>query len=213
MRGIRPFLLGGAAASALTIATDLLAGALTKGYDFVAQSISDLNAAGTPTRAMVLPVDIARDVLLLAMGAAVWRSAPGSRALRLTGGAVAANGAAGLVFASLPRHLDQPIGSPANTANTVAGAISVACFLAAMAFGSAAFRGWFRAVSIGTLLAYTGLAALSLAGASQPAAEPSAPTIGIQERTMVYAYLGWIVLLAIALWRKGRPEQAARLRN
>jgi hypothetical membrane protein len=210
MKSVRLLLAGGIVASAVTIAGDLVAGMVTKGYSFVEQSISELGAVGVPTRALVLPVDVARGVLFLGMGAGVWSLAGERRAVRLTGGAIIANAAVGLVFAALPRHLDEPAGSPANTANTIAGALGVACFVAAMGFASVGFRGWFRAVSVGTLLGYLGLTVFGLAVVGQ-AAEPRPPTIGIQERTMLYAYLVWIVLLAIALWR--RDSRAARTRE
>ena len=62
---VRPWLAGGLMASAATIATDQIAGALTKGYSFVEQSVSELSAVGAPTRALVVPVDLARDMLLI----------------------------------------------------------------------------------------------------------------------------------------------------
>jgi len=73
----------------------------------------------------------------------------------------------------------------------------VVFYLLAMAFGAAAFHGWFRVFSITILLAYVILTVVGLLvprGAT-PSGEPMMTT-GLQERTMMYSYLLWVAVLA-----------------
>ena len=67
----------------LKVGTDILAGCMWIGYRFTSRSISDLSAIGAPTRALVVPLDIVADLLLIAFAMGVWRLAGGNRRHRL----------------------------------------------------------------------------------------------------------------------------------
>jgi hypothetical protein len=80
-------LLCGVISSALYIATDIAGGLSYPGYRFTSQAISELMAIGAPSEALVDPLFIAYDALVIAFGVGVLRAAGGrSHALRLTGG-------------------------------------------------------------------------------------------------------------------------------
>jgi hypothetical protein len=197
----------GIAASALAAGADVLAGNLWEGYSFTAQSISELSAVGASTRPLALPLNITYDVFMLAFAAGVWESARDNRLARVTASLVGASAAAGLVFRFLPMHLGEPVGTPANTANVVAGATSVFLFLGAVGFGAASRRGWFRWYSGATLAAYAALTVAGVALGRQAAAGPHSAT-GAQERTMMAGYLLWVVVLALVLLREQSAPKA-----
>jgi len=199
--GLRSLLTCGIVASLLFVGTDILAGALWHGYSFIAQSISELSAAGAPTRRLVLPLNLIYYALMIAFGLGVWRLATQNPALRVTALMVAGNAVISAVaVAFFPMHPGEAVGTLANTMNIVLLGVGMLFFLLAMGFGAAAFRNWFRFYSIGTLLAYLVLTILRLSGALPVPAGQSA-LVGAQERTMVAGYLLWVVMLAIVLLR------------
>jgi hypothetical protein len=182
---------------------DMLAGSLWTGYNFVSQSLSDLSAVGAPTRPLVMVLQLVFDMLMIAFGIGVWKKGGHNRALRVSGAAIIGNAAiSSIVRAFVPWYLGKPASEPANTLNTVIMFFGMVAFLLAMISGGAAFHDWFRAYSFGTLLAYLGLCLLSLIVLSAIPAMQGTPTIGIQERTMVYGFLVWIALLALTFLRK-----------
>jgi hypothetical protein len=201
MRSLRPLLACGVAAAALSVATDLVAGSLSNGYDFVHQSSSDLGASGAATRPLVVPLEITHDLLLIAFGAGLWRLGSDRRALRWTAGFVTANAVSGLVAELFPMQIGQPASD--NTAGVVVGAAGVLALIAAIAAGAVAVPGRVRAFSVAILLAFAGLTALALTVSREP-------TIGLQERTMAYAYLIWIAVFASVMWRRPAAELAAQ---
>jgi hypothetical protein len=69
--------------------------------------------------------------------------------------------------------------------------------LAAMGFAAAAFHGWLRVYSIASL------AISVIAGIVSFLAAPAEPNLvlGIGERISIGAFLLWVVVLAVALWR------------
>lgn len=199
----KPLLASGIAASLLFVGTDLLAGSLSEGYSFYAQSISELAAVGAPTRPLVVPLQLTYDVLMIAFGLGVWATAGHRRAARVTAAMVMGNAATAAVFRLFPMH----VGEPAGTANVALGATSMVLFVLAIASGAVAYRGWFRIYSIATLTAYVTLAVWgSLRGSAAPA--DAGASVGIQERTMVLGYLAWVILLAVALLRADEGRRA-----
>src|SRR5690242_775911 len=80
---IQMFLLAcGIIAPLIYAGSDLVAGSRWQGYSFTDQTISELNAIGSPTRAITVVMGLAGYVLLIAFGTGVWRSARGDRRLR-----------------------------------------------------------------------------------------------------------------------------------
>ena len=54
------------------LATDRLAGRLLNGYSFASQSMSELSAAGSPTRSLVLSLNLVAALLMIAFGVGGW---------------------------------------------------------------------------------------------------------------------------------------------
>lgn len=199
---LRFLLVCGILSSLVYVGTDILAGMLWEGYSFVSQSVSELSAVGAPTRTLVVPLYLAYDVLLIAFALGVWVLAGRNRAQRVTALMVIGNAVIALVVVIFfPIHLGEAMSTFPNTMNVILMGVSVLCYLLAMGFGAAAYKNWFRFYSIGTLLTYLVLAVFRLLTASQIPAGESVSLVGIQERTMIYGYLLWVLVLAIVLLR------------
>lgn len=186
-------------ASLLKVGADLLAVKLWKGYNFFSQSISELSAYGAPTRSLVLSLDLLYSVLMLAFSAGVWQLAGQNLLMRIAAGLIAGNAliSAG-VSLFLPMRIDQGGIPTASAIHVVLMAIGVFCFLFAIGLGGAATHGWLRYLSFGILTVYILLTVgrFLMPAPTTPAGLP-APTMGVQERTMVAGYLLWIIALAI----------------
>jgi len=187
----------GILAPLLYLGTDLLAGKLLKGYSFSAQSMSELGAAGSPTRPLVVALTLVASAFMIAFGIGVWRAAGNSILPRIVAGLVIGNAVAGLVATLFfPNHFGvrPEFGNP----GVLLMFLSVLCFVLAMVLGAVAFQGWMRILSIAIPAAYVLLAILRFATAASSAAG-AAVLIGTQERTMAYSFLLWTMALAIYL--------------
>ena len=149
-------------------------------------------------RSIVIPLVIASDVCVIAVGVGVWELAGQNIAMHVTGGLLAANGLLGSVAALFPTRLGV---TPSRSSLTVIlGAAAVICLVLAIAFGAAALQGWFRFLSIAILLIF---AVLTVVGFMQ-----TTPHVGLQERVLSYVFLLWVVMLAIALFSSGTRQSA-----
>jgi len=184
----------------LSFGADVVAGLLTKGYRFDKQSANILGGVGTPTRSFMLPIDIVAGILLIAFTIGIWFSVDSNWALRVMACLLAGSAAFTMVaVAFFPFHPTEPVDTPANNLNVILMAVSVILFVLAIVFGAVGNQNWFRYYSLGTLLLFILGAILStfiykLAGHSEP-------SVGIQERTMIYAELIWVALQALVLMR------------
>jgi len=194
-------LVCGVLASLLKVGTDILAGTLWEGYSFTSRSISDLSAIGAPTRPLVVPLDLMADALLIAFALGVWALAGRNRALRITAVMLFGNAAFLLIGAFFPVRLGEALSTFANTMNTILIGVSVLFLLLAIGFGAAAYRNWFRLYSIGTFLIFLVEDVWATWGSPFVLAGQRGPLVGVQERTMLFGYLLWVVVLAIFLMR------------
>ena len=193
----------GVLAPLVYLGTDRLAGRLLNSYSFAAQSMSELSAAGSPTRSLVATLNFVAALLMIAFGVGVWRTGDQAVLPRITGGLLIANAALGLIATLFfpPRFGVRPsLGSP----GVIIMFLSVVCFVLAMLFGAAAFSGWIRVLSIAVPASYVLLAVLRFATAASSPAGQAASLMGAQERTMVYSFLLWVMALAIRLLMSGR---------
>jgi len=187
----------GILAPLLYIGTDLLAGKLNEGYNFYAQSMSDLSAIGSPTRALLIVLTLLASFFMIAFGVGVWQIAGPAIFSRIVAGLILGNAIFGLVATLFfpNRFGERP---EFGTVGVVLMFISVLCFLFAMIFGAVAFQNWMRILSIAVPVSYLLLAIFRFTTASS-SAEGGVILIGIQERTMAYSFLVWVIVLAIYL--------------
>lgn len=177
--------------------TDLLAGKLIKGYNFSAQSMSELGAAGSPTRPLVVALTLVASVLMIAFGIGVWQAAGPAILPRIVAGLILSNAVTGLAATLFfPNHFG--VRPEFGTPGVLLMFFSVLCFVLAMVFGAVIFHGWMRILSIAIPATYLLLAIIRFATAA-PSGEIAAVLIGAQERTMAYSFLLWTLCLAIYL--------------
>lgn len=196
---LQKFLLScGIIAPLIYLGTDWLAGRRLKGYSFKTQSMSELSAAGSPTRSLVVSLTLVASVMMSGFGAGVWNTANQAILARIVGGLLIGHAAAGLVAAVFfpTRFGERP---QFVSANVLVMFASVVFFMLAIVFGAVAFRGWFRIFSSIIPVAYILLAVLRFATASSSSVGEASSLIGAQERTMAYSFLLWVLALAIHL--------------
>ena len=176
------------------------------GYSSVAQTVSELGAIDAPSRSVVLPLTMVYDALLIAFGAGVWRSGRRNRTLAVTGALMVVSAAfdAGLApFASMHQRtvLAAGGGTLSDTLHLMLGAIDALFMFLFMGLGAAALGKRFRLYSISSMLALVGFGAWMTIDSPKLQANLPTPWIGLTERTMILAYLLWMVVLSVALLR------------
>lgn len=183
-------------AALLSLVTDLLAGMLLKGYSFSSESMSELGAAGSPMRPLVLVLTFVSSALMITFGAGVWRVSGPEILPRIVAGLILSNAVAGLAaILFFPNQFG--VRPEFSTPGVLLMFISVLSFVLAMVFGFFAFQSWMRIFSVAVPSAYVILAVLRFVSASSAA--DAAVLIGTQERTMAYSYLAWVAALSIYL--------------
>jgi hypothetical protein len=180
-------LICGILAPLFFVGTDVIAGILYPGYNFIDQSISELSAVGAPTRSLVVPLIILYNVLLIAFVLGVLMSAGQNRLLRVTAVMILGNVIVTLIWAFFPMQLGETV----SKINVVLGAVSMIFFLLAIGFGAAAHRNWFRFFSVGILVLFLVLTIFGVMAATHH--------IGAQERIMTYSYVLWLMVLSTVL--------------
>jgi hypothetical membrane protein len=180
---------------------DLLSGLLSDGYSFKDQAISELAGFGSPVRPLMAAVIVVHDLLLAAFGVGVWRLAD-RRSLRWAGSLLVAAGLGGLpihtVFAMSSRWME---GGFNDTMHIILTGVFGLIVSAVLVLAAVAYRGWFRLYSIATLLVVIGFGQASWI-AIQGIEEDHTPWAGGFERINAYAYLAWLVVLAVTVLRR-----------
>jgi hypothetical protein len=201
----------GVLAPLLYLASDVVASVRYQGYSYLHQTISELNAIGSPTRGLTVAFGLAGYALLTAFGVGIWRSAAGSRRLRAVGGVLSGFGVLALwavPFASMPmRGAEQGLNG---ALHLVAGMVAVLLLLAAMGFASATFGRRFRLYTIATVVVMLAFGAWTGVDGPRIAEGLATPWVGVKERISVYSYQLWLVALALALLRQRRAVRAGR---
>lgn len=160
--------------------------------------MSELSAAGSPTRSLVVWLTFVASVSLIAFGVGVWRAAGQALLPRIVAVLLIGNAAATL-FATLffrNQFGERPIfASPGVIIMFLGVLFSVLTFV----FGAIAFSGWLRILSIPIPVAFVLLAVLRFATATPSSPGETVSSIGAQERTMAYSFQLWMMALALYL--------------
>jgi hypothetical protein len=182
------------------VINDVVAASLYPGYDRIARPVSELSATYAPSRAVLVPLQVLFEVLMIGFWIGVWRTARSNRALRLTSGIMLGFVALGLLAFPFPMVEDKVLG--ANTIHTIIwGVITPLLMLAGIGASAAAFGRAFRTYALLTLAALVATSVLTGILAAQVNAGGTAPWFGILERAIQGVWLQWVAVLAIALLR------------
>ena len=195
-------LICGILSSLLYVATDILAVMQWKEYGYTSQTVSELIAINAPTRSFVVPLFVTYSLLVYAFGAGVWRSVGRLRVLRLAALGLVGKEVLGLVVTLFfPIHLR---GIEVTLTDTMHGALTMAgnlFMLLAIGCGAAAFGKRFRIYSIMTGVSLVVFGVLTGLAIPRLSANLPTPWIGVWERINIFAYMLWVVVLAVILLR------------
>jgi hypothetical protein len=210
---IRKILLGcGIVSSVLYIAVDILGTLRYPGYRYTEQQFSELTAAGSPVRPLMIALNvIPYTLLVVAFAMGVWTSARPKRAGRITGamllGYAAFGMAGGAVFPMKPREaLAAGEGTLRNTMHIPATMVMSLFILLAMGFGATLLGKRFRYYSYATIAILIVFGVLTSLQAGKMVADELTPWMGLTERINIYATMLWVAVLAIGLLRAQKPR-------
>jgi Protein of unknown function (DUF998) len=210
---IRKILLGcGIVSSVLYIAVDILGTLRYPGHRYTEQQFSELTAAGSPVRPLMIALNvIPYTLLVVAFAMGVWTSARPKRAGRITGamllGYAAFGMAGGAVFPMKPREaLAAGEGTLRNTMHIPATMVMSLFILLAMGFGATLLGKRFRYYSYATIAILIVFGVLTSLQAGKMVADEPTPWMGLTERINIYATMLWVAVLAIGLLRAQKPR-------
>jgi hypothetical protein len=206
---MKALLACGILASLLYVVADALGAVAWPGYSHASQTVSELMAIGAPSRPLVLSLMTVRSLLLFAFALGVAWSARGRWAVRLTAILLVADAVVGQITASL-----FPVPQRGATGNSIMHVIGTGlesfAIILSMGFAAAAFGKRFRLYSIGTIVILLVFGAAAGSDISRIDAQLPTPWLGIIERVNIYAYLLWMVALAIVAGAKIRSVNPHR---
>jgi uncharacterized protein DUF998 len=199
----KTLLICGIASSILYLAMNVFVPSLWEGYSLASQTVSELSAIGAPTRPVWVPLGLLYTVLLAAFGCGVWASADRSRALRMVGALLIADGVLGVYWPPMHQRavLAAGGGTITDTLHLVWAGATVLLMGLAIAFGAAAFGARFRLYSVVTIAILATFGVLTGLDSSGVAANLPTPWVGVWERLNIAAFMIWIVALATNLLR------------
>lgn len=200
----KALLAAGALSSLLyVVATDVVAASQWNGYRRTEQMVSELFAVGSPGRDVLLPFTWFYTVLFTAFGVGVWISVRANRALRIAGGLLIGYGLWNIMGALYPLTLGDDTSIPMHI---LATNVQLALMVAAMCFVAAGFRGRMRVYSIASLAASAVMGMVAFMAAPEPNL-----VLGISERISIGAFLLWVAVLAVALWKQPAADKTSRV--
>jgi hypothetical protein len=145
-------------------------------------------------------------------------AAADNRRLRIAGVLVAIYGALGIAWTFAPMHLRPVLAAGgetfSDTAHLALGAVTEVLYLLALGFAAAALGRAFRVYSIATFAIVFVFGIVMFRDAPGVGANQPTPRLGVWERINIGVFLAWVVVLAIALLRRGhsRDRVAGRQR-
>jgi hypothetical protein len=210
---LRKILLGcGVVSSVLYFVTDVLGTLRYPGYRYTEQQFSELTAAGSPVRPLMIALnEFPYNLLVAAFAGGVWRSAGPKRSARITAAMLAGYAvfgfAGGVLFPMRPREaLAAGEATLRNVMHIPATAVMSLLMVLAMGFGAALLGRRFRYYTYATIAILIVFGVLASLQAGRMEQNQPTPWMGIEERINIYATMLWMLALALGLLR----DQEAR---
>jgi hypothetical membrane protein len=201
----RILLICGIVSSVLYIAVDVLGTLRYPGYRYTEQQFSELTAAGSPVRPLMVGLSVIPYTLLVAAFAVgVWISARPKRAGRITGAMLLGYAAFGMVggwFTPMNTREALAAGERGlrNAMHVPMTAVMSLFMLLAMGFGATLLGKRFRYYSYATIAILIVFGVLTSLQAGKMVADEPTPLMGLTERINIYATMLWVTVLAISL--------------
>ena len=203
---LKTLLVSGILSSLIYVAIDLVSASRYPGYSLVNQAISELSAIEAPAASASLWKWLGPIYGSLFMGftIGVLRAARGNRALRRSGWIMLAFIGWGMLWPFFPMHQRGTETTVSDLGHIILGGGSSVLILGFIGFGAFALGNRFRNWSLATMLVYFLTALGTFSYVNEVVAGDSTPWLGIIERIMIYAYLLWVAVLAVALLLRDR---------
>ena len=208
------WLICGVVSSLLYVAMNLVVPMGWSGYSSASQTVSELSAIGAPTRPVWVVLGLVYTLLVTGFGWGVRIAAGDNRRLRIAGVLIVIYGALGIAWTFAPMHL-RPVlaaggGTLGDTVHLALGGVTEVLYLLALGFAAAALGKAFRIYSIATVSVLLGFGALMFRDAPGVGTNQPTPLLGVWERINIGVFIAWVVVLAIALLKRGhtRASQA-----
>jgi len=206
---VQDLLLGAGALSSLVyVAADILCGLRYPGYSFTNQVISELSAIGAPTAA--LWGSLLRWYALLFVGFTIgtFQVAGNNPSLRRTGWLMLAFVLSGPLWAFVPMHQRGAEFTWTDAGHIAMGGVTVLLLTITVGVGRGALGPRFRRYSLATMGVVFVTGAATFAYVGPMIRQQPTPGAGLVERVSLYAWLLWVTVLAVSLWRRvGRSGQ------
>jgi hypothetical protein len=203
--------LCGVLSSLLYVATDITGAMRYEGYSYAHQAVSELSAIDAPTRPFMVSLFTVYSLLVTAFAAGIASTPGGKRYLRLTGWTLLGYGALSLIAPLFPMHLRGAGGSLTDTMHVALTGVTVLLILTAIGFGAASFGKSFRIYSICTIAGLVLFGARAFMDGPRIDAGLPTPWFGVIERAGIYAFLVWVMVLAVTLSRRNGKERRSPL--
>ena len=187
----------------LYITGDVIASIRYSGYSYIDQTISELNAIGSPTRGLTIAFGMVIYLALIGFGVGIWRSASRNRRLRLVAALVVALGV--LSIWAVPFASMQTRGAEQGAVHIIEGAVAGILILTSIGIAATCFGRQFRWYSIATVIILLVFGAWAGMDGPRIAQGLSTPWVGVKERISAYSYQLWFLALAVRLLRRPRP--------
>ena len=205
---IKALLFCGIAASCLYAAMLTFIPMLWKEYSSQTQTVSELSAIGSPTRAIWYPIGLVYTLLMSVFGYGVWSSANKNKPLRFVGVVLMIYGIIGIYWP--PMHLRGEPTTLTDSLHIVWTVLTVLLMTIAIAVGAAAFDKLFKYYSIATVVLLLIFGFLTSSEAPNVPKNLPTPWIGIWERINIGVFLLWVLALsASVLTRMHSPTKKA----
>lgn len=179
-----------------------------EGYSCFSQTVSELSAIGAPTRTVWLILSWIYTFFFVGFGFGVVLSAGSSRSNLIAGWLLIVNGLLGLFWP--PMHQREALAagekSLTDTLHIVFTIITVLLMLLAMAFGAISLGKGFRIYSILSIFLLLLFGALTSRDAPHVESNQPTPWIGVWERINMGIFYLWVIIFALAIWKKEFPN-------
>ena len=205
------WLVCGVLSSLLYVAMNIVVPTEWPGYDQASQVVSELSAVGAPSRPLWVVLGIGYTLLVTAFGWGVRMAGADNRRLRVAGTLIVVYGALGVVWPFAPMHLREALATGGSdfrdTLHIAFGVATEIIYLLALGFAGAALGRAFRSYSIATLVVLLAFGVLTFREAPRLSSNQPTPLIGVWERINIAVFLLWVIVLALALLRRGHPSR------
>lgn len=175
---------------------------LDPNYSIASQAPSELSAIGAPTRTVWVVFGAFYTALTLLFAWGIVRSARSDWRLKVVGYAVLVQGTFSIYWP--PMHMRGEPFTQTDALHIVWTAVTVSCFLVAMAFSAAAFKRRFGIMTVVAALALLATGVMTSMQAPNIEMNLPTPTIGVWERISIGVYFAWSIALAVQLLRRSR---------